>query len=56
VREWEKRLIEKKKQKILRIAGRIVELEGRSIEFGVRQVIDFSPTFMKIKKVKKNVS
>lgn len=56
MREWEKRLIEKKKQKLLRIAGRIVELEGRSLEFSSRQNMDFSPTFMKKRKTRKNVS
>lgn len=42
MREWEKRLLKIKKEKFIRIAGRIVEpgLERKP-------QVDFSPTFMK---------
>ncbi|MCS7213845.1 MAG: hypothetical protein NZ927_06460 [Candidatus Calescibacterium sp.] len=42
MREWEKRLMEKKKQKVIRIAGRIVEHDQKE-----ERKIDFSPTFMR---------
>lgn len=42
MRDWEKRLKAKRKQKLERIAGRIVEA---GLKFEPK--IDFSPTFMK---------